>query len=310
MTQSNKKTYLVTGGAGFIGTNTVKKLIESGHEVRVLDNYIAGKKTERFQSGAEYIEGDIRNRDDVHKAVQGVAGIFHLAAVPRVPYSVEHPDVTNDHNVTGTLNVLMAARDNKVKRVVFAASSSIYGGDKGEVALTEEMSFSPKSPYALQKLIGVEYCRLFAELYGLETVSLVYFNIYGPYMDPDGAYALAIGKFLRQRKKGEPMTVCGDGEYYRGYTHVDDCVRANILAMESDQVGVGELINAGNSKSYSVNQLTGLIGGETVEIAPRPGDVRYSQADISKAKKLLNWEPTISLETGIELLKKDFGIDG
>jgi nucleoside-diphosphate-sugar epimerase len=302
--------YLVTGGAGFIGTNTVKKLLELGHEVRVIDNYIAGKKEERFQKEAEYIEGDIRNRDDINRATQGVEGIFHLAAVPRVPYSVEHPDISNDHNVNGTLNVLMSARDNKVKRVVFSTSSSIYGGDKGEVAMHEDMKLNPKSPYALQKLIGAEYCRLFYELYGLATVSLVYFNIYGPYADPEGAYALVIGKFLRQRVGGKPLTICGDGEYYRSYTHVADCVRANILAMESDRVGKGEIINIGNRETYSVNQLAELIGGPTEKISPRPGDVRYTKAKITKAKELLNWEPEVSLEAGIESLKKDLGIDG
>jgi len=300
--------YLVTGGAGFIGTNTVKQLLAAGHEVRVLDNYIAGKKPERFQSGAEYVEGDVRNRDDINRAIQNIQGIFHLAAVPRVPYSVEYPDITHDHNVNGTLNVLLAARDNSVKRVVFAASSSIYGGDKGKITMTEDVGFNPKSPYALQKLIGAEYCRLFSELYKLETVSLVYFNIYGPYADPDGAYALVIGKFLKQRAEGRPLTICGDGEFYRSYTHVADCATANILAMTSDQVGKGELINIGNQETYSVNQLAALIGGPTENVSPRLGDVRYTKAGINKAKELLGWEPKISLEEGIRELKKEFRI--
>jgi len=295
--------YLVTGGAAFIGTNTVKQLLESGHAVRVIDNYIAGKKEERFQKGAEYIEGDIRNQNDINKAAAGMDGIFHLAAVPRVPYSVEHPRETNDHNINGTLNVLLAARDHGVKRVVFAASSSIYGGGKGKTAMTEDMKFDPKSPYALHKVAGVYYCRLFSELYNLETVALCYFNIYGPYADPEGAYALVIGKFLRQREEGKPLTICGDGEYYRSYTHVKDAVQANILAMESGNVGRGELINIGNQETYSVNELAKIIGGETVTIDPRPGDVRYTKADISKAKKLLNWEPEITLKEGIEKLK-------
>jgi nucleoside-diphosphate-sugar epimerase len=309
MNNPKQKKFLVTGGMGFIGTNTVKKLIESGHDVRVLDNYVAGKKEERFQDGAEYIEGDIRNFDDINKASKGMNGIFHLAAVPRVPYSVEHPLETNDHNVNGTLNVLKAACENKVKRVVFAASSSIYGGDKGKVALTEDMTFAPKSPYALQKLIGVEYCRLFYELYGLETVSLVYFNIYGPYADPEGAYALVVGKFLKQRNEGTPLTICGDGEYYRSYTHVSDCVRANILAMESEKAGKGDLINIGNKETFSVNEVAKLIGGETISIDSRLGDVRYTKADNSKARILLDWEPKISLPDGIEMLKKEFNIN-
>lgn len=300
--------YLVTGGAGFIGTNLVKQLLKSGHTVRVLDNFSAGKFDDRLQKDAEYVEGDIRDFETVKKASVGVDGIFHEAAVPRVPYSVEHPVETNDHNVNGTLNVLSAARENKVKRVVFATSSSIYGSDE-HVALTEDAPKQPKSPYALQKLIGGEYCRLFSELYGLETVALCYFNIYGPHMDPNGAYALVIGRFLLQRSKGEPMTICGDGEYYRDYTHVDDCARANMLAMTSDKVGKGELINIGNHRPYSVNELAKIIGGPTVQIDPRVGDPRYACADITKARELLGWEPRIALEEGIQKLKEEWKLE-
>ena len=294
--------YLVTGGAGFIGTNLVKQLISEGHNVRVLDNYVAGKKPERFQQGAEYIEGDIRNMIDLKKVMIGIDGVFHLAAVPRVPYSVEHPIETNENNVTGTLNVLLCARDAKVKRVIFATSSSVYGGNKGEVALQEDVLPEPKSPYALHKLTGQHYCRLFAELYGLETVSLCYFNVYGPYLDPEGAYALVIGKFLRQRKNNEPLTICGDGEYYRDYTHVFDVARANILAMTKETVGRGEVINIGCNRPCSVNELAKLIGGPIINIPPRLGDVRYSRADNTKAKQLLGWEPTIQLEEGVRML--------
>lgn len=300
--------YLVTGGAGFIGTNIVKQLIADGHEVVVLDNYSGGRRADRAQAGAEYMEGDIRNMPDLQKAMHGAHGVFHLAAVPRVPYSVEHPQETNEHNITGTLNVLAAARETGVKRLVFSSSSSVYGGDKGEVALTEDMNPSPKSPYALHKLTGEHYSRLFAELYGLETVCLRYFNIYGPYLDPEGAYALVIGKFLRQRVAGEPLTICGDGEYYRDYTHVSDVVRANILAMTKETVGKGEIINIGNSQPYSVNQVASLIGGTTAQIPPRAGDVRYSKADITKAKMLLGWEPTVTLPDGIAELKKLFAV--
>lgn len=301
--------YLVTGGAGFIGTNIVIRLLRDGHTVRVLDNFSAGKKENRIQSGAEYMEGDIRNMNDVNKAMEGIDGVFHLAAVPRVPYSVEHPDETNDVNVTGTLNVLLGARDKGVKRLVFSTSSSIYGGDKGEIALTEDMKFEPKSPYALQKVAGQEYCRLFSELYGFETVSLCYYNIYGQYMDPEGAYALVMGKFLLQRSKGEPMTICGDGEYYRDYTHVNDVVEANILAMQSDKVGKGDLINIGNNNPCSVNNLAKLIGGETVNIDARLGDVRYSRANNQKAKELLGWQPSVKLEDGIVMMKKEWNLE-
>lgn len=299
--------YLVTGGAGFIGTNIVQRLVRDGHQVRVLDNYIAGKKEERMQDGVEYVEGDIRHQEDVAKAMRDIEGIFHQAAVPRVPYSVEHPDETNDHNVTGTVNVLVAARDAGVKRLIFATSSSVYGSDE-EHALQEDMAKRPKSPYALQKLTGQEYCRLFAELYDIETVSLCYFNIYGPHMDPEGAYALVIGKFLRQLQQGNPMTVCGDGEYFRDYTHVDDAVEANMLAMTSDNVGKGEMINIGNNSPYSVNQLVEMISGPSVFIDPRPGDPRYARANNQRAKELLGWEPKVRLQDGIAQMKKEFGI--
>lgn len=301
-------TYLVTGGAGFIGTNIIKQLLADGHTVRSLDNYSAGKKDERLQEAAEYMEGDIRNMDDCRQACDGVDGVFHLAAVPRVPYSVEHPWETNDNNLTGTLNLLEACKEKGVKRLVFSTSSSVYGSDEMGVKLTEDMPKRPKSPYALQKLAGQEYCRLYSELYGLETVSLCYFNIYGPYMDPNGAYALVIGKFLQQLSDGKPMTICGDGEYYRDYTHVKDVVRANILAMTKDTVGKGEMLNIGNDNPTSVNKLVELIGGPSEHIDPRPGDPRYAHADFNKAKQLLGWEPSIDIEEGIEEMKVQFGL--
>ncbi|MEK7083630.1 MAG: NAD-dependent epimerase/dehydratase family protein [Patescibacteria group bacterium] len=304
--------YLVTGGAGFIGTNIVKELLKRGHGVRVLDNFSAGdfnRFPERKQTGAEYIHGDIRDAKSVAEAMQGIDGVFHEAAVPRVPYSVEHPDISNEHNVTGTLNVLLGAREARVKRVVFASSSSVYGGCEEGEDLTEDMPKNPKSPYALQKLAGQEYCRLFSELYKLETVALCYFNIYGSYMDPNGAYALVIGKFLQQRKNGEPMTICGDGEYYRDYTHVWDVVAANILAMESTFVGKGEMINIGNNTAYSVNNVADLIGGATVQIPERPGDPRYSRANNTRAKEWLKWQSKITLEKGIARMKGLWGIN-
>lgn len=301
--------YLVTGGAGFIGANLVEQLLKDGHKVRVLDNFSGGKFPERLQKSAEYMEGDIRDQKIVNQAMQGIEGVFHLAAVPRVPYSVKHPEETHDHNINGTLNVLLAARDAGVKRLIFSTSSSVYGGNKGAVKLSEDMPLEPMSPYALHKLTGQHYCRLFSLLYGLETVSLCYFNIYGPYLDPEGAYALVIGKFLRQKSKGEPLTICGDGLYKRDYTHVADAVQANIRAMTSTNVGKGEFINIGNSRSFSVSQLAELIGGPTQNIPERPGDVRHSEANITRAKELLGWEPTVKLEDGIAELKKDFGIE-
>ncbi len=301
--------YLVTGGAGFIGTNLVKKLLELNHEVVVLDNYSAGYKEERLQPQAKYIKGDIRNPEDLDKVCVDVDGIFHLAALPRVPYSVEHPWKTHDVNVNGTLQVLLAAKKHNVKRVIFSSSSSTYGNYDENISFNEELAKIPISPYALHKYIGEHYCRLFSQLYNLETVSLVYFNVYGPYFDPNGPYALVIGKFLQQIKNNQPMTICGDGECYRDYTHVFDVVEANILAMTKDNVGKGEVINIGNGQPYSVNELAKLIGGPTINIPPRPGDVRYTRADNSKAKELLGWQPKIDLKTGIEMLKKEIGLE-
>jgi len=255
-------TYLITGGAGFIGTNLTKQLLEEGHTVRIIDNYAGGKKEERIQEGAEYIEGDIRDFDMLLRVMDGVDGVFHMAALPRVTFSVEHPLETHDVNVNGTLNVFLAARDAGVKKVVFSSSSSTYGDLPKEMYPVKEEGVvkMPLAPYALHKFIGEQYARIFSSLYGLKTVSLVYFNVYGPYADPNGAYALVIAKFLQQVKNGEPMTICGDGEYYRDYTHVSDIVRANILAMTSDTVGKGETINIGNDNPHSVNDIVKLIG--------------------------------------------------
>lgn len=301
--------YLVTGGAGFIGTNLVRELLNLGHEVVVLDNYAGGKKEERIQSGAKYIEGDIRNEKDLDLACEGVDGIFHLAALPRVTFSVEEPLLTHDVNVNGTLQVLLAAKRNNIKRVVFSSSSSTYGAEEKNLLKEDGAVKMPISPYALHKLIGEHYCRLFSDLYGLETVSLIYFNVYGPYFDPEGAYALVVGKFLKQIKEGLPMTICGDGEYYRDYTHVSDVVNANILAMTKENIGKGETFNIGCGTPRTVNELAKLIGGKTANIEARPGDPRFSGADNSKAKEILGWEAKISLEEGIAELKKDWKIE-
>ena len=300
--------YLITGGAGFIGTNIAKLLLKEGHTVRSIDNYSGGKMESRVIEGVEYVNGDIRNMDDLMSAMKGIDGVFHTAAIPRMPYSVEHPQETNDNNVTGTLNVLVAARDSGVKRLVYSASSSAYG-NQDIMPLVETMKPRPESPYGLQKYIGEEYCRLFSSLYNFETVALRYFNVYGPYMDPNGGYALVIGKFLRQKKDGEPMTICGDGEYYRDYTHVEDIARANYAAMTSQKEVSGEVINIGNHSPYSVNQLVEIIGGESTNVAERAGDPRRTDANISKAKELLDWTPQINLVDGVNELKKEYNVE-
>lgn len=303
--------YLVTGGAGFIGTSLVIQLLKEGHQVRVFDNFVGGKFDDRMQAcvGAEYIEGDIRDMDALMRAFKGVDGVFHMAALPRVVYSVEHPIETHDVNVNGTLNVLVAARDSGVKRVVFSSSSSAYGDQEVFPLKEDGVVKKPLAPYALHKYIGEHYCRQFSELYNLQTVSLIYFNIYGPFCDPNGAYALVIGKFLQQRKNGQPLTIRGDGEMYRDYTHVSDVARANILAMTKETVGKGETINIGNNNPFSVNQLAAMIGGETTMVPELPGEMKYTRADNTKAKELLGWEPTIVLEDGVKALKREWGIE-
>ena len=234
--------------------------------------------------------------------MKGATYVFHLAALPRVQYSIEHPIETHDVNITGTLNVFIAAKEGEVKRVVYSASSSAYG-DQKTLPLVETMSPNPKSPYGLQKYVGELYGKVWSTIHGLETVSLRYFNVYGPRLNPDGAYALAIGKFLKQRKEEKSLTIWGDGTQTRDFTHVRDVVRANILAAESKNVGKGEVINVGAGRNFSVNQLAKLIGGKVVHEPPRlePHD---TLADNSLARKLLGWAPEIKLEDGIAELKK------
>lgn len=300
--------YLVTGGAGFIGTNLVKQLVANGHRVRVLDNFSAGRFKDRIVAEAEYIGGDIRESEDVFRATDGVSGIFHLAAIPRVSQTVDEPFETHEHNVLGTLQILLAARARGNVRVVFSSSSAVYG-NQTIFPLVENLKTAPLSPYGLQKFESEEYCRLFSELYGVPTVSLRYFNVYGPHMDPNGAYALVVGKFLLARQNNEPMTICGDGEYFREYLHVQDVVQANILAMTSANVGKGEVFNIGSGRSTSVNDLAHLIGGPVAYIPPRPGDPRRSEADCTKARKILGWQPTIKLEDGITEMKRLWGVN-
>lgn len=300
--------YLVTGGAGFIGTNLIKRLVADGHRAVSYDNYAAGKMPERVIPGAEYIEGDIRNVADLKKAAAGMDGIFHLAALPRVLFSVEHPAETHDVNVNGTFNVLLAARDAGVKRVVFSTSSAAYGNQDVYPVKEDGVQKMPLSPYALHKLIGEQYCRMFADLYNLETVSTCFFNVYGPYFDPEGAYALVIGRFLKLRLQGKPLTIRGDGSMARDYTHVDDVVAGLILAMTKDTVGHGEVINLGYGHPYSINDLVAMIGGPVEQVPELAGEVRLTHADNTKAKQLLGWEPTIALPAGVAALKRGMGL--
>lgn len=288
--------YLVTGGAGFIGSHLVDALINQGHQVRVIDNFLTGKR-EYVNPRAELFELDIRNLEAVKPVFQGVDGVFHVAAWPRVQVSIENPLETNDININGTLNVILAAKDAKVKRLVYSASSSAYG-DPVSLPLKEEMKPNPKSPYGLQKYVGEEYCKLASLFWGLETVSLRYFNVYGSRMAEEGAYCTVIAVFLKQKREGHPLTITGDGTQTRDFTHIRDVVRANILAMSSDQVGRGEVINIGAGENHSVNEVAQMIGGPSINIPPRiePHD---TLADNSLAKKLLGWSPEVEFEEGV-----------
>ncbi len=301
-----KQKVVVTGGAGFIGSHLVAELLRENFEVQVVDTYAGGKKEERLHKGALYHEIDVSDFDALAPIFADALFVFHTAALPRVQFSIEYPQKTNETNVTGTLNVLLAARDAGVKKVVYSASSSAYG-ETDIMPLREDMPAHPISPYGLQKYIGELYCRLFSDVYKLPTVSLRYFNVYGPQADPNGAYALVIAKFIRQRLEGDSMTINGDGTQTRDYTHVRDVVRANLLAAQSPAVGKGEVINIGAGSNTSVNKIAELIGGPIEYVAPRmePHD---TLADNSLAKKLLEWEPQESLEEGIAELKKLSGL--
>jgi len=296
---------MVTGGAGFIGSNLTDELIRLGHKVIIIDNLSLGKK-EYLNSKAKFYRQDIRNYKKIKPLFKGIDCVFHLAALPRVQYSIEHPLETNETNVAGTLNVLKAAYEAGVKKFIYSASSSAYG-DQNKLPLNENLAAQPKSPYGLQKYIGELYCRVWSQVYDLPTVSLRYFNVYGPRNNPDGAYALVIAKFLRQRKSGKPLTITGDGNQTRDFTNVKDVVWANILAMKSSRVGKGEVINIGAGKNQSINKIAKLIGGP-IEYVPARFEPHDTLADNSLAKKLLGWKPKVSIEEGIVELKVLVGL--
>ncbi len=304
--KANKKKMLVTGGAGFIGHHLVRELIDQGHDVIVVDIFAEGDKPERMIKKAKYTRVDMRDTAKLAKLCKGVDTVFHTAAIPRVPYSIEHPFETSDVNIMGTVSVLDAAAKAGVRRVVYSASGSAYGMQE-TLPLHEDMPANPVNPYGLQKYVGELKAKLWADLYGIETVSLRYFNVYGPGIDPHGPYALAVGAFLLARKEGRPITIFGDGTITRDYTHVDDVVRANILAAKSKKVGKGEVINIGAGRRMTIQALAEMFGGKIRYAAPRV-EAKHSEADNRRAKELLDWEPTITLEEGIEQLKKEWGL--
>jgi nucleoside-diphosphate-sugar epimerase len=296
---------VVVGGAGFIGSNLTETLIAEGHEVHVIDNLVGGKR-EQVAKEAVFHEVDMRDFDTIAPIIRGADTVFILAALPRVQFSIEYPRETNDVNIGGIVSVLKASVDGGVRRVVYSASSSAYG-DQPTMPLVETMPAHPLSPYGLQKYVGELYCRMFSDVYGLETVSLRYFNVYGKNQDPNGAYALVIGKFLKQKAEGRSLTITGDGEQTRDFTHVRDVVRANIRAMKSEKVGKGEVINIGAGNNCSINRVAELIGGEKEYVAARL-EPKNTLANTILAKELLEWEPQVKLEDGIAELKKAAGL--
>ncbi len=296
---------VVVGGAGFIGSNLTEALLAEGHEVHVIDN-LSGGKREQVAPEATFHEVDMRDHAAIAPIMQGADTVFLLAALPRVQFSIEYPQETNEVNIGGLVNVLKASVDGGVRRLVYSASSSAYG-DQATMPLVETMLAHPLSPYGLQKYVGELYCRLFSEVYGIETVSLRYFNVYGKNQNPDGAYALVIGKFLKQKAEGQPLTITGDGEQTRDFTHVRDVVRANILAMQSEKVGKGEAINVGAGDNHSINEVAELIGGPK-EYIPARLEPKNTLADTTRARELLGWGPVVKLEEGIVELKQAAGL--
>lgn len=296
---------LVTGGAGFIGSNLVDALIGRGDEVIIIDNLATGSE-DNLNPRAAWHNLDIRNFDDIKSLFESVDFVFHLAALPNLQYSIDHPDISHEVNATGTVNVLRAAREAGVKKVVYSASSSAYG-EQNILPWQEDMTPAPMQPYAVQKYIGELYCRSFNIVYGLPTVSLRYFNIYGPRQKLDGAYAPVMGIFIRERLAGRPLRIFGDGEQSRDFTSVHDVVRANIAAAESDLVGRGEVINIGRGEGRTVKRLAEVIGGQ-IEYGPARIEVKRSLADTARARELLGWEPEVDLLEWLEEHKREIGL--
>ena len=297
--------YLVTGGAGFIGSHISEELVNRGHEVRIIDNFLTGKKENiaSFLDKIELVEGDIKDFETCQRAMEGVDFVLHQAALPSVPRSVKDPLATNENNIRGTLNVLLASRDANVKKIVFASSSSVYGDDT-HLPKIEGREGNPLSPYALSIGVGENYCRIFSQIYGLPTVFLRYFNIFGPRQDPYSQYAAVIPNFITKMLKGEKPTIFGDGEQSRDFTFVSNVVEANILASVAQDVS-GEAFNIACGERTTVNTLANTINEvlnkdiNPVYDNPRPGDVKNSFAEISKAKKMLKYEPLVPFTEGL-----------
>jgi nucleoside-diphosphate-sugar epimerase len=304
---------LITGGAGFIGSNLVDALLAAGHEPRVLDNFSTGNRSNlaHLDGEVDVVEGDLRSYERVHNAVAGCDVVFHQGAMPSVPRSIADPLTSSEINVGGTLNVLLAARDAGVRRVVFASSSSVYGDAPG-FPRQESQATEPMAPYAVSKLAAEQYCRVATRVYGLETVSLRYFNVFGPRQDPRSQYSAVIPKFIAALRAGEPPVVYGDGRQSRDFTFIDDIVRANLLAADAPTAAAGRAINIACGREHPLNELVTLLRELTgadvdpVHAEARAGDVRRSQADISLAGELLGYAPEVSFEDGLRRTVESF----
>jgi len=301
----HKKVYLVTGGAGFIGSNLTEALVRRGERVRVLDDFSTGRRENLAGlSGVELIEGDLRDSTVVRRAVAGVDGVFHQAALRSVPRSVDDPLSSNEVNVTGTLVLLLACREARVRRGVSASSSSVYG-DEPALPKVETLATRPVSPYAVFKLAAEHYCGTFARLYGVETVSLRYFNVFGPRQNPESKYSAVIPRFLELALQGKPLEVHGDGEQSRDFTYIDNVVQGNLLAMVAPDVS-GEVFNVACGTHHSLLAIADAIGRflgcrlARMHVASRPGDVRHTLADISKAERLLGYRPVVDFAEGMQ----------
>jgi UDP-glucose 4-epimerase len=297
---------LVTGGGGFIGSNVVRALLARGDDVRVLDNFSTGSRANLagLEHDVQLVEGDLRSYERVHAAVRGAEVVFHQGALPSVPRSVQDPLTTTAVNVEGTLNVLLAARDEGVRRIVNASSSSVYG-NTGTLPRVESQAPDPISPYAVAKLAAERFCTSFSRVYGMEIVSLRYFNVFGPRQDPTSQYAAVVPRFIRAIASDEPVTIYGDGEQSRDFTFVENVVNANLLAADAPGIG-GEILNVATGGSFTVNALADDIAamlGKRVEKSYEPAreaDVRASWANVDEAHRLLGYEPTVGFAEGLQ----------
>lgn len=313
----NRVKVVVTGGCGFIGSHIVDELVRRNYAVIIIDNLSTGRRA-NLNPKAKFYRRDVTKFNQIKNLFRGANFVFHAAALARIQPSIKDPRKTFEANIRGTFNVLMAAKEAGLKKVIYSASSSVYG-DQPKLPLKEDVISHPKNMYALSKLFGEDMCKVFSKLYGLETVSLRYFNVYGPRQLHSGAYSTVIGVFLKQWASRKPLTITGDGTILRDFTYISEVVRANMLAMRSSRVGRGEVINIGTGRSHTINEVAALVLGisprEFLEahrkklikyIPPRPAESRATLADISEARRLLGWRPKIDFKKGLEMTRRHY----